>query len=194
MVRIGPLSEDKRKVLRGLRRRAVGRVAERAQMVLLSARGYAVPQIAEIFEVGEDTVPHVAAPLPGARTRRAGGLAAAGQAPEGLPGPADRGHPDAQLPARQWAGPSVLDRRAAGRLLGRPLPAGAVRPHDPATPARQRLALGAATPGRGHPRPTRAAQGGSRRSAEAAADRAGAQFGCERAVPGRVRPAPVAGG
>src|SRR6266581_1852602 len=56
MVRIGPLSEDKRKVLRGLRRRAVGRVAERAQMVLLSARGYAVPQIAEIFEVGEDTV------------------------------------------------------------------------------------------------------------------------------------------
>ena len=56
MVRIGPLSEDKRKVLRGLRRRAVSRVAERAQMVLLSARGYAVPQIAEIFEVGEDTV------------------------------------------------------------------------------------------------------------------------------------------
>jgi transposase len=56
MVRIGPLSEDERKVLRGLRRRAVGRVAERAQMVLLSARGYAVPQIAEIFEVGEDTV------------------------------------------------------------------------------------------------------------------------------------------
>ena len=56
MVRIGPLSEDKRKVLRGLRRRAVGRVAERAQMVLLSARGYAVPQIAESFEVGEDTV------------------------------------------------------------------------------------------------------------------------------------------
>jgi transposase len=56
MVRIGPLSEDERKALRGLRRRAVGRVAERAQMVLLSARGYAVPQIAEIFEVGEDTV------------------------------------------------------------------------------------------------------------------------------------------
>lgn len=56
MVRIGPLSQDERKVLRGLRRRAVGRVAERAQMVLLSARGYTVPQIAEIFEVGEDTV------------------------------------------------------------------------------------------------------------------------------------------
>src|SRR6266478_5904045 len=47
MVRIGSLSKDERKVLRGLRRRAVGRVAERAQMVLQSA---------EIFEVGEDTV------------------------------------------------------------------------------------------------------------------------------------------
>lgn len=56
MIRIGPLSEGERKVLQGLRRRAVGRVAERAQMVLLSARGYAVLQIADIFEVGEDTV------------------------------------------------------------------------------------------------------------------------------------------
>lgn len=56
MVRIGPLTDEQRKVLRGLRRRAVGRVAERAQMVLLSARGYTVAQIAEIFEVGEDVV------------------------------------------------------------------------------------------------------------------------------------------
>src|SRR6058998_3072372 len=38
--------------------------------------------------------PHLAAPLPGARTRRAGGLSAAGQAAEGLPGPADRGRTD----------------------------------------------------------------------------------------------------
>lgn len=56
MVKIGPLTEEQRRVLRGLRRRAVGRVAERAQMVLLSARGYTVPQIAEIFEVGEEVV------------------------------------------------------------------------------------------------------------------------------------------
>src|SRR6266516_6085390 len=56
MVSIGPLPDEQREVLRRLRRRAVGRVAERAQMVLLSARGYTVPQIAEIFEVGEDTV------------------------------------------------------------------------------------------------------------------------------------------
>lgn len=56
MVKMGPLSDEQRQVLRGLRRRAVGRVAERAQMVLLSTRGYPVKQIAEIFEVGEDVV------------------------------------------------------------------------------------------------------------------------------------------
>src|SRR5919198_1180049 len=56
MVSIGPLTEEHRQALRRLRRRAVGRVAERAQMVLLSARGYTVAEIAEIFEVGHDVV------------------------------------------------------------------------------------------------------------------------------------------
>jgi transposase len=56
MVKIGPLSAEQRRALNGLRRRAVGRVSQRAHMVLLSARGYTVPQIAQIFEVGEDTV------------------------------------------------------------------------------------------------------------------------------------------
>jgi transposase len=56
MVSIGSLSEEQRQELRRLRRRAVGRVAERAQMVLLSARGYSVGQIADIFEVGQDVV------------------------------------------------------------------------------------------------------------------------------------------
>ena len=56
MVSIGPLTDTQRQVLRRLRRRAVGRVAERAQMVLLSARGYTVADIAEIFEVGQDVV------------------------------------------------------------------------------------------------------------------------------------------
>src|SRR5688500_615744 len=56
MVRIESLSDEQRRALLALRRRAVGRVALRAQMVLLSARGYSVPQIAEIFEVGEDVV------------------------------------------------------------------------------------------------------------------------------------------
>jgi transposase len=56
MMRMGPLSDEQRQALLVLRRRAVGRVSMRAQMVLLSARGYAVPQIAEIFEVGEEVV------------------------------------------------------------------------------------------------------------------------------------------
>jgi len=56
MVTIGPLSVSEKRSLKQLQRRAVGRVAQRAHMVLLSARGYSVPQIADIFEVGEDTV------------------------------------------------------------------------------------------------------------------------------------------
>ena len=56
MVRIGSLTEEQRRELLELRRRAVGRVALRAQMVLLSARGYSVPQIADVFEVGEEMV------------------------------------------------------------------------------------------------------------------------------------------
>src|SRR5919199_1118884 len=56
MVSIGSLTEEQRQELRRLRRRAVGRVAERAQMVLLSARGYSVARITEIFEVGQDVV------------------------------------------------------------------------------------------------------------------------------------------
>jgi transposase len=56
MVRIGPLSEEQRQALERLRRRAVGRVSQRAHIVLLSARGYSVPQIASIFDVGEEVV------------------------------------------------------------------------------------------------------------------------------------------
>jgi transposase len=56
MVRIGPLTDGQRRDLERVRRRAVGRVSQRAHMVLLSARGYSVQQIAEIFAVGEDVV------------------------------------------------------------------------------------------------------------------------------------------
>jgi len=56
MVRIGPLSDQQRQALEQVRRRAVGRVSQRAHMVLLSARGYTVEQIAEIFGVGEDVI------------------------------------------------------------------------------------------------------------------------------------------
>jgi transposase len=56
MVKLGPLPVEHRQALERLRRRAVGRVSQRAHMVLLNARGYTVAQIAEIFEVGEDVV------------------------------------------------------------------------------------------------------------------------------------------
>jgi transposase len=51
-----PLTPEQRRELTQLRRRAVGRVAERAQMVLLRVRGYSVKEIATIFELGEDVV------------------------------------------------------------------------------------------------------------------------------------------
>jgi transposase len=56
MVKIEPLGTEQRQALERLRRRAVGRVSQRAHMVLLSARGYSVAQLAEIFDVGEDVV------------------------------------------------------------------------------------------------------------------------------------------
>lgn len=58
MGEIGPLSAEQRRELAVLRRRAVGRVAMRAQMVLLRAKGYSVGQIAEMFDLGEDRVRH----------------------------------------------------------------------------------------------------------------------------------------
>src|SRR5918997_5331839 len=56
MVKIGRLTDGQRGDLERVRRRAVGRVSQRAHMVLLSARGYSVPLIAGIFAVGEDVV------------------------------------------------------------------------------------------------------------------------------------------
>jgi transposase len=56
MIQIGPLTGEQRRALEQVRRRAVGRVSQRAHMVLLNARGYSVAQIATIFEVGEDVV------------------------------------------------------------------------------------------------------------------------------------------
>jgi transposase len=56
VVKIGPLTDGQRRALERVRRRAVGRVSQRAHMVLLRARGYSVQQIAEIFAVGEDVV------------------------------------------------------------------------------------------------------------------------------------------
>ena len=53
---VGKLTAAQRQGLERLRRRAVGRVSQRAHMVLLSARGYAVREIAAIFACGEDVV------------------------------------------------------------------------------------------------------------------------------------------
>jgi transposase len=50
------LTDDQRGELRQVSRQAVGRVALRAQMVLLSDRSFSVPQIAEIHDCGEDVV------------------------------------------------------------------------------------------------------------------------------------------
>jgi transposase len=50
------VSEQERRELEQVSRQAVGRVALRAQMVLLSARGYRVPQIAAIHHCGPEVV------------------------------------------------------------------------------------------------------------------------------------------
>ncbi len=50
------LTSEQRRELERVSRHAVGRVALRAHMVLLSARGYSVPQIAEIHDCGHDVV------------------------------------------------------------------------------------------------------------------------------------------
>jgi transposase len=50
------LSDEQRRELRQVSRQAVGRVALRAQMVLLSDRSFSVPQIAAIHDCGEDVV------------------------------------------------------------------------------------------------------------------------------------------
>ena len=56
MIFVRSLADDERRVLQGLARTEVGRVSERIRMVLLSGRGYPVPQIAAIFECDEATV------------------------------------------------------------------------------------------------------------------------------------------
>lgn len=50
------LSAEQRRELERVSRHAVGRVALRAQMVLLSGRGFSVPQIAQIHDCGQDVV------------------------------------------------------------------------------------------------------------------------------------------
>ena len=136
MVRIGPLGDEQRKALRGLRRRAVGRVAERAQLVLLSARGYSVAQIAAIFEVGEDVV--------------RGWLHRFQE--EGADGLADRprpGRPRTDRLARHIVDAQMHNSPRANGLVQT---CWTVRLLAAFLAGRFRLALGAPAPGAGHPR------------------------------------------
>lgn len=50
MIYVRPLDEKERQELKRLARREVGRVSERIRIILLSSKGYSVPQIADIFE------------------------------------------------------------------------------------------------------------------------------------------------
>jgi transposase len=50
------LTDSQRDELRRVSRQAIGRIALRAHMVLLSDRGFSVPQIAEIHDCGDDVV------------------------------------------------------------------------------------------------------------------------------------------
>jgi transposase len=50
------VSDEERRELQQISRQAVGRVALRAQMVLLCARGYRVPPIAQIHACAEEVV------------------------------------------------------------------------------------------------------------------------------------------
>jgi len=56
MIFVRSLQEKERRELKRLARHEVGRVSERIRMILLSSRGYTVPQIAAIFECDEATV------------------------------------------------------------------------------------------------------------------------------------------
>jgi transposase len=56
MVFVRPLQDTERQELKRLACQEVGRVSERIRMILLSTRGYTVPQIAAIFECDEATV------------------------------------------------------------------------------------------------------------------------------------------
>lgn len=56
MIYVRALRDEERRALKQGARREVGRVSERMRAVLLSARGYGVPQIAAIFECDDATV------------------------------------------------------------------------------------------------------------------------------------------
>ena len=161
MIQIGPLTTEQRQALEQVRRRAVGRVSQRAHMVLLNTRGYSVAQIATIFEVGEDVVRDWLH-----RYQR--------QGPPGLDDRPRPGRPPQDRLARQIVDTqarnpprhsglvqNLLDGRLAGSFSGRALRPGAFSRECPVRSASDELALGAAAAGSRDTRPRRPAQAGS---------------------------------
>lgn len=53
---VRPPTDEERRTLRQMKQQAVGRVAMRAHLILLSDRGYKVPQITDLHSVKDDTV------------------------------------------------------------------------------------------------------------------------------------------
>ncbi|HXF63253.1 MAG TPA: helix-turn-helix domain-containing protein, partial [Caldilineaceae bacterium] len=56
MIYVRPLNQGEEIELRRMTRREIGRVSQRAQMILLSAQRRTVPEIASIFGVSRTTV------------------------------------------------------------------------------------------------------------------------------------------
>ncbi len=56
MIYVRTLATDEYKELIAMKRKEVGRVSQRAQMILLSAREWAVPRIAALLETSPATV------------------------------------------------------------------------------------------------------------------------------------------
>jgi len=109
------LTNDQRQEVRQVSRQALGRVALRAHMVLLSDHSFSVPQIAEIHDCGEDVV----------RTwlHRYQEQGIAGLEDE----PRSDGPPHRRCPGQSVAGvlgprPELLDGPPADCVLGQSLP------------------------------------------------------------------------
>lgn len=56
MIHVRPLTDEEYRELQDMRRKEIGRISQRALMVLLSAKGWTVPEIASLFESSPATV------------------------------------------------------------------------------------------------------------------------------------------
>ena len=56
MIYVRPVTDDEQTELKRMTRQEIGRVSQRAQMILLSAQRRTVPEIATIFSVSRATV------------------------------------------------------------------------------------------------------------------------------------------